>query len=489
MRFRIVLRFTGISVLMVATLMLVSAIVALIAGVDSSFVPLLLSAMITGVAGAIPLRYIRPVPRVYGEEGPYIVVFSWLASCLFGMLPYLLYGHEFSFVNSLFESVSGFTTTGASILTDIEALPVGLLFWRSATAWVGGIGIVTIFSMMVPKGQGASKVLSGSEISDIVRRQSTERGKEFVKGVMIVYTSMTVLCCLLLKITGMGWFDALTNAMSACSTCGFCVRNLSIGTYGNLGAEIVLMFFMVLAGISFVEMLRTVRRRSYNRMGLFHSEVFRTYLLVIAVWIVLLTVDLAGHGVYDTIWECLRAASFQACSIVTTTGFATADTNVWPSLSILVICLASVFCGCSGSTSGGIKVDRFVVLADHIVIRVQTILHPRMVKCIRVEGKVLDVSKTNDILSFIFLYMGFLIAGALINLMGGLDLETGVTASVACLGNVGPGFGAVGSMGNYASLPVLIKYNCMFLMLAGRLEIMPLILCLALPGHIRPYGR
>lgn len=485
MRPQIILRFTGISILFVSALMLVSLLISLIHGADASTMPLLISAIVTGLAGFIPLKFIKPVPRIYDEEGVYIVVFSWIASCIFGMLPFLLYGHEFSFTNALFESISGFTTTGASILNDIEALPLGLLFWRTATAWVGGIGIVTIFSMMVPKAWGASKILSGAEISDLVRRQSTKRGKEFVKSVLLVYVSMTMLCCILLRISGLTWFDAMTNAMSACSTCGFCIRNASIGTYNNLGAEIILMFFMTFSGISFVEMYKLTNKNSDNRFEIFKSEVVKVYLIIIALGIALLTADLYIHETYGNIWEGLRYASFQVCSIVTTTGFATTDTTLWPALSIIVITLASVFCGCSGSTSGGVKVDRLVVLIGYIRIRILTMIHPRLVKRIKIEGKVMNETKINAILSFIFLYMGSLIAGSVINIMGGLDLTTGITASVACLGNVGPGFGSVGSMGNYADLPDLLKYNSMFLMIAGRLEIMPLLIALALPSQLR----
>lgn len=476
MRLRIVLRYAGVSLLMLSVLMLVSALVSLKDGADSSTLPLFFSAAVTFTTGMFPFIFVRPETQISTTEGYYIVVFSWITACLFGMLPYLCYGGEFTFTNALFESVSGFTTTGASILNDIESLPTALKFWRTATAWVGGIGLVTIFSLMVPKGHDGRSVLSGAEISDIARSQSQRRGKSFIMGMLMVYVCMTLLCCLAFKLTGMRWLDAVTNAMSTCSTCGFCVMNSSIAAYDSLAVEIITMVFMTAAGISFIAIYTSLQRKNGARHH--GSEVFKAYLSFLAIGVILMTFDLKARGVYDSIPGALRAACFQLCSITTTTGFATADTTTWPAFSVVLLCLASIVCGCSGSTSGGMKTDRIVIITKQVWSNLRMLVNPKVVTRPKMDGVLIREDRAKDAMSFVLIYMAFLLIGAVVNTIGGLDLTTGVTAAIACLGNVGPGFGSVGSFGNYADFPEALKYGSMLLMIAGRLEITPLLFVL-----------
>lgn len=472
MKFQLVLRYVGIALITVSMLMAVSGLVALHSD-DGSVLALFLSAYITFTVGTFPMIFTKQSREINTREAYFIVAFSWLAVCIFGMLPYILYGKPFTFTDALFESVSGFTTTGASILCDIESLPRGLLFWRAGTAWIGGFGIVTIFSLIIPKGYDIRSVLSSAEMSTIARSQTSRKGKSFILGMLAIYLLMTALCSLSLRLTHMTWFDAVTNAMCTCSTCGFCVRNNSIAFYDSPAVEYILSFFMVSAAISFVAIFSAFHKKSFVKF--FKSEVLRWFLIVIGVATLLIVFDLLRANNYENFGDIFRTSLFQVCSIITTTGYATTDTSTWPALSVIVICIASIICGCSGSTSGGIKLDRAVILGKDLARNTRILLNPLRVMPVKVDGRLVGMPIITETKSYVLMYLIILLAAAFVNTLAGLDFGTGVSASIACLGNVGPGFGAVGSMGNYHDLPVLLKYTSMLLMIAGRLEIIPLV--------------
>ena len=473
MNWRVIIWFIGVSLLLVAALMAVSAVIAFYTPGDESWASLLYSAFLTGTVGIYPLIFVRRKHhRLTFREGNSIVVGAWVLACLFGMLPFLFYGGEFTPINALFESISGFTTTGASILNDIEALPRGIQFWRISTAWMGGVGIVTLFSMMTV---GADKsALSCAEISRLAREPfAEERSGCFANRMLITYIVLTLLSFFALRLTGMGWFDAATNAMSACSTCGFCIRNTSIAFYANPAAEIVLTFVMLAAGVHFgILFLAFLKGRP---KAIWKSETIKVFLFLIGLAIVTVTADLMVKGGYSSFWAALRDASFQVSSIATTTGFATQDTTLWPPLSMVVLIICSLICGCSGSTSGGIKIDRAILAAKGIHRKVGLTVSPNRVQAIRVSGRVRPEDQVNDAFSYIFCYLLIVVVFAGVNIASGLDFVTGLTASVACIGNVGPGFGTVGSMSKYADFPVRLKGTGMVEMLIGRLEIFPIL--------------
>ena len=473
MNWKIITWYVGVSLLLVSALMVVSGIIACYTPEDESRVPLLMSAFLTGTVGFYPLIFVRKGQhRLNFREGNCIVVGAWLFACLFGMLPYLFYGREFTLVNALFESVSGFTTTGASILNDIEALPRGLQFWRISTAWVGGVGIVTLFSMLTVRADKST--LSGAEISTVARESfAGERNDNFANRMLCTYIVLTMASLLALKLTGLDWFDAVTNAMSACSTCGFCPRNTSIAAYANPAAEMVLTVTMLAAGVHF-GLLFLAFLRGKPRF-LWKSETIKVFLSLVGIAIVIVTADLMTKGGYSSFGVALRDASFQVASISTTTGFATQDTTLWPPLSMATLILCSLICGCSGSTSGGIKVDRAILAAKGIHRKVGLTISPNSIQNVRVDGRVRSESQVNDAFSYIFCYLFLMVFFAAVNIAFGLDFITGVTASIACIGNVGPGFGEVGSMSNYADFSAFLKVSGMAEMLIGRLEIFPLL--------------
>ena len=473
MNWKIITWFIGVSLLLVAALMAVSGLVACFTPGDESRFPLLLSAYLTGNLGAFPLLFVKKGDhKLTFREGNSIVVLAWLLACLLGMLPFLFYGREFTPINALFESISGFTTTGASILNDIEGLPRGLQFWRISTAWVGGVGIVTLFSMMTA---GADKsTLSGAEISSMARDSfAVNKTSSFANHMLVTYIVLTAVTIGALMLTGMDWFDAVTNAMSACSTCGFCTRNTSIAFYANPAAEVVLTFAMLAAGVHFgILFLAFLRGRPFY---IWRSETIKVFLSLVAIAIVIVTADLLLSGQYTSLGTALRDASFQVASISTTTGFATQDTNTWPPLSMAVLLICSLICGCSGSTSGGIKIDRAILAAKGVHRKVIQSVSPNAVHIIRVDGRVRSDEQLNDAYSYIFCYLLIVVLFGAVNIAFGMDFTSGVTASVACIGNVGPGFGDVGSMNNYAALPSILKATGMAEMLIGRLEIFPVL--------------
>lgn len=473
MNWNIISWFIGVALILVAILMAVSGAVACFTPGDESRIPLLMSALLTCIAGFFPHIFVRKGNhKLTFKEGNTIVVGAWVMACLFGMLPFLFYGREFTPINAIFESVSGFTTTGASILNDVEALPRGLQFWRISTAWVGGVGIVTLFSMITA---GTDKsTLSAAEISNVARESfNSGRKSSFANRMLGTYLALTLVTVTSLKLTGMGWFDAATNAMSACSTCGFCIRNASIAYYANPAAELVLSVAMLAAGIHFGILFMAFLKGHASYF--WKSETIRIFLSLVGIAIIIVTADLMINGHYNSFGTALRDAVFQVSSISTTTGFATKDTAVWPPLSMAVLIMCSLVCGCSGSTSGGIKIDRAMLAAKGIYRKVSLALESNAIRSVRVDGRPRPYEQVSDAYGYIFCYLFLVVFFAAVNLAFGLDFTTGVTASIACIGNVGPGFGDVGSMSNYASLPTALKFSGMLEMLIGRLEIFPIL--------------
>lgn len=482
MRITTILRYCGISLAGVALLMLVSAGVALHEKSEAAMLPLFYSGLITAIVGLFPLIFVPKEKSVGRREGFFIVTFSWILACLFGAIPYLMYGGEFTPVNAFFESVSGFTTTGASILNDIEALPNGLLFWRIASAWIGGIGIVALVSIVIPAKDDLQSVLASAESSDLARGYYGGRKRRFVHMMLTIYIGITLASALALKVCGMRWFDAVTHAMSACSTCGFSTRNASIAAFDSPAIESVLIVAMLLGGTNFTLLQSTFLPGQKGRT-IFHSEIFKIFLAGVLAASALTAANLLMSGQCHSLFKAVRLAVFQIASITTTTGFATADTDTWPALSITVICLCSVICGCTGSTSGGIKVDRALLAAKGMREKVRSLSHPSNIRFIRIDSHVRKMGEVEDACVFILFYLSLAAAGGFINAMGGMDLRSGLSASIACIGNVGPGFGSVGSMGNYADMPVALKVSSMLLMLLGRLEIYPFFLIFGRFGH------
>ena len=456
----------------IAAFMLASAAVSMLNGYDSAYYPLLLSSFMTALLGTFPLFFVERVEEIKTKEGYAIVVGSWLVACIVGMFPYLIWGGEFTIINAWFESVSGFTTTGASILNDIEFLPRGLLFWRASSAWIGGIGVV-MFALVILPSMGKSRhMLTSVEMSSIAKDNFHYRSKVIFRLLTTIYFGLTLITTVALKYAGMTWFDAVTHAMSSCSTCGLSTKNASVAFWDSPLIEGIMMAAMTLSAIHFGILYATLTGRKNN---IFRSEVVRTYIGMMVVIALIIAFSLVAEEVYPSFGEAMRHASFQVVSITTTSGFATADTNTWPAIAIVLLVVCSVICGCAGSTSGGMKVDRVLIAAKVVRNRMKIQLHPNAIIRTKVDGIVQEDSTISLVMTFIVTYIILVLIGTVVYTLFGCDILTGFTASIACISNVGPGFGQVGSMSNFSELPALLKLMSTMLMLIGRLEIFGLI--------------
>lgn len=452
--------------------MLLSAGISYANNIDSGFTPLLLSFLFTAVLGAFPLIFVERTNRLSSKESYAIVIGGWLTSCIVGTFPYLMWGGEFSPINAWFESVSGFTTTGASILNNVEALPKGLLFWRSSTHWIGGIGVV-MFALVIMPMMGRSRLsVSNLEISQMARDNYRYRSSKIVSILLCVYVGMTMANAIALKIAGMGWFDAINHALATISTGGFSTRNASIGAFNSVGIEMITIFFMFAASVHFGLIYSTL---AGHRNNLFRNECFKFYLKLLVLLVIVLSISLWANNTYGSLLGALRYGLFQAVSLVTTTGFATADTNIWPALAICILIYLSIQGGMAGSTAGGLKSDRILMAGKLIKVQLRQQQHPGAIIRIKSSGVVQDASVVNFAVLYIVIYCSIVLGGTLINAACGLDTMTSFTASVASMGNIGPGFGEVGSMSNFSALPFVVKAVSTLQMLLGRLEIFGLL--------------
>ena len=472
MRFDVILRYVGVVMLFIAAFMLLSAGISYYHNMDSAFYPLLLSALLTTLLGAFPLIFVERQEQLTTKEGFCIVVGAWLLACVVGMFPYLIWGGEFSLVNAWFESVSAFTTTGATILNDIQGLPRGMQFWRMASTWIGGIGVV-MFVLVVLPSMGRNKMtLTNVELSTLAKDHYMYRTQTIVRILLGVYLGLTVVSTISLKLAGMNWFDSLCHAMSISATCGFSTKNASIAYFNSPTIEWVTTVLMMVAGLHFGLIFATLAGKRNN---LFRSEVTRWYVGMLLVCGFLIAVSIYAADVYPTFSTAFRSAMFQFTSLVSTTGFATADTNQWTSFAIILLIFGSLVCACAGSTSGGIKVNRLVMALKMVRIRLNQQQHPNAVFCVRLDGAVQDTPVLHSVAVFIVTYMLLVLVGTIFGTMLNLDLTTSLSASIASMGNVGPGFGMVGSMDNFAAVPTAFKLSNTMLMLFGRLEIFGLI--------------
>ena len=469
------LRYAGFSLIGISLLMYLAAFIAFRNDSDSSFFPLIFSAIVATICGFFAIISTQPQENMSIEEGYRIVTGCWISACVFGAIPYLMFGGEFTVVNAFFESVSGFTTTGASILNNIEALPMGLQFWRIASAWIGGIGIVTLVSLVISAQHDRHSVLASAELSDLAKSYYGGRKKHFVYRMLVVYLIITSVSAIALRLTKMSWFDATTLSMSACSTCGFCTKNLSVGFYNSWVVEAILIVAMLLGATNFSLMFSTVWPDKHTRKNLFNTQVIRWFLVLVAIAILIVTANLYFSDYCTSFPKALRLAAFQICSLSTTTGFATADTNLWPSGSIGVLILCSLVCGCSGSTSGGIKMDRFVIVIKSLKGMVRSLIGAYNVPNVKIDGQTKTEENFISTLTFMGTYILIIAFGTIIFAVN-MDFMTSLSASIACMGSVGPGFGEVGSMGNYAGLLGFQKVAAMIIMLLGRVEIFPMLI-------------
>ena len=458
MNLGLVIRYVGFVMLLNAAFMLISAIISLFNGFDTGFYPLLLSFLITAIVGAFPLIFVPNDTNLSNKESYVIVIMAWVMSCLLGMLPYLIWGGEFNFTNAWFESTSGFTTTGSTILNDVEALPKGLLFWRAATHWIGGVGVV-LFAIVILPSMGRMKMsLTSAEMSMMAKDNFRYTTKKILQIIIVVYVGLTLCETIALMVVGMDWFDALTNSFSTVATGGFSTKNLSIMYYDSVVIEMVITFFMIVSGFHMGLVYATLRGKHNN---LFRSEVARFYLLSLAVSTILVSGSLLMNHNYTSFGEALRYGLFQVVSYTTTTGFASTDNAFWPPLAVIVL----IYC-----TIQGVKADRILLVFKAIKARMLKLQHPNAVIRIKQNGVTQDDGVVNAAILLVMIYLLSALAGTILMTAMNIDLLTSFSATISSLSNVGVGFGQVSNMSNFGDLPDAAKWLQSILMLFGRLE-------------------
>lgn len=435
-------------------------------------------AAIGGVAGGLLILLFRPIKELNLRDGFAVVVACWLGTALLGTLPYLLSGQVPSFIDALFESMSGFTTTGSTILTDIEALAPSLLYWRAATQWLGGMGIIVLSLAILPLLGVGGMQLFQAEMTGPTNDRLTPRIQDTARILWNVYLWLTVLLIVLLMVGGLNFFDAITHAFSTISTAGFSPYNASIAHFNSFYIEMVIIVFMFIGGINFAMHHHVLRGKLFTY---WQSEEFRLYLGLSIGAIVLITALNLHAAAYETIGAALRIASFQVVAILTTTGFTVTDFTLWPSASQLLLVGLMLIGAMAGSTSGSIKIVRFLLFFKHVRLQLRSLIHPQTVGVIKLDGTMVPREVMTAVLGFFALYfMIFLVATLVVTALG-VDMITGTTAVIATLNNIGPGLHLVGPTHGFADLPDLAKLVLSFCMLAGRLELYTLIVLLT-PG-------
>jgi len=470
MRFAVIIRFVGIIILINSILLLVSGIISLFNN-ENSTIPLLFTAFVTIALGIFPVILAPKQDNISLFEGMSIVVGGWMVTGIIGALPYFMWGGEFTFINAIFESISGYTTTGASILNDIEVLPKGLLFWRASTHLIGGVGVILFALVIIPLASTSKMLLFNFEISNMAKENLKYRTKYAIQIILFVYLMLGITESVLLWAGGMSLFDSVCHSFATISTGGFSTKNASVAFYDNFYIESVIIVFMFLSGIHFGLLFETFRFKSNN---IFNAPVVKYYFYSVFLAFIFIAVKLVVSSDYS--WgDALRVSAFQSVSIGTSTGFATDNTNVWPFFTQIIIIFLSLQCACAGSTTSGIKCDRMLVMFKSIRQQIKIMQHPSSVSVVKIKNTVISQDIISRIGVFVFLFLIILVISTFILTLFNLDIMTSFSASLACLSNVGPGFGMVGSVSNYSALPDAVKIVLSIVMLLGRLEIFGLI--------------
>lgn len=472
MNYRMLGYLIGIIMLIEAALLLIPTLVSLIYGEALS--PFLITVGVL-VLLALPLTVKKPKnTRIYAKEGFVCAALAWIVMSLFGALPFVIGGSIPSYVDALFETVSGFTTTGASILAEVESLPKGILFWRSFTHFIGGMGVLVFMLAILPSDNGRAMHLLRAEVPGPTKDKLVPKMRQSALILYGIYMALTAVMVLALLCTGMPLYDSIVNAFGTAGTGGFSVKNASIAAYNNPAAEWIIAIFLLIFGVNFNLYFLLLLRR-WKRV--IKNEELRVYLLLCALITALIAWN--TYTVFDGAGDAIRAAFFQVTSIISTAGFSTVNFALWPAFSKALIVLLMLLGACAGSTAGGLKLSRVTILVKNVFREIRHMLHPRSVNVVRMEGAVVPESTLRSATNYLSVYFVFLVVSSLLISLDGFDFETNLTAALTCLNNVGPGLGAVGPSGNFAGYSYLSKLWLAFTMLVGRLEFMPMLVLLS----------
>ena len=470
MNLKVISRNVGIALLVSSLFMLLAVFVSLADGGDSALAPLLISFSLTFTVGVFPFIFVRNTERISLKDGYMIIFLSWFLSFIFGMLPYALWGGPFSLVNAWFESVSGFTTTGSTILEDVESLPRSLLFWRASTHFIGGLGVVVFLLLIIPNSSPVRLRLTNMELSSLSREDYRSRANKTVFIFAWVFLGICALAFVSYLLAGMGPFDAICHAFSVCATGGFSTRNMSIGHFQSDLISILTIIFMFLASVHFGLIFMTLATRSLRPLN---NPVLKFFTGMVIVSSVLSGFSLKLHGIDDTWGKAFIDATFHVLSYVSTSGLAISDNSNWPMLPCFILFVLSFICGCAGSTTCGLKSDRVIVLIKAIRMQIVKTLYPSSIFEIKFGNRVLRDEDVYPHVLYIALF--FLLVGlsSILCILFGDPHQHALLGSVASLTNVGPSLGSIGSFGNYNAEPDALKIIFTFDMFLGRVEIYP----------------
>lgn len=470
MNHRMIVNTIGKMVLLEAGLLLLPLATALVYG-ESCAVDFLITVGISAAVGLLLVRTVRPRSSViYAREGFVICAVTWLVFSAIGALPFVLSGEIPNYIDAIFETVSGFTTTGASILTDVESMSHGMLLWRSFTHWVGGMGILVFIVAVLPSTSDRTIHILRAEMPGPTMGKIVPRLRDTAKILYLIYLGMTVVEVILLLAGGMSFFDSLLHTFGTAGTGGFGIKADSIGSYSPY-CQWVITIFMALFGINFnlyyLLLVGNVRQ-------VLKSTELRWYLTIMLGSTAIITANI--FSMYSGISESLRAAAFQVSSIMTTTGYSTVNFDLWPELSKAILLMLMFIGACAGSTAGGIKVSRIVMMFKIIKRELRRLLHPRSVSTIKFEGKTVDEQTLSSVSNYFLIYIICFVVQLLLVSLDNFDFLTNFTAVASCFNNIGPGLGTVGPLGSFAGYSLFSKAVLSFGMLFGRLEILPMVL-------------
>lgn len=440
----------------------------------------LLSTLIALVVGGSAVLFCRPKNKViYAKEGFVIVAFAWVIMSLIGALPFVISKEIPSYFDAFFETVSGFTTTGASILSDVEALSHGTLFWRSFTHWIGGMGVLVFVMAIMPGVSDRTIHIMRAEMPGPVVGKLVPRVRDTAKILYLIYIALTAIETLMLLFGGMTFFESITHAMGTAGTGGFGIKADSLGSYSPY-IQWVITAFMLVFGVNFNLYYLILVKRARQA---FRSEEFWVYIGIVAASAGVICANV--YSMFDSFGESIRHSFFQVASIISTTGFSTVDFDLWPTLSKTILLIIMFIGACAGSTAGGFKISRVVMLFKLIRREVKLLIHPRTVESVSFEEKKVDEKTLSSVGNYLAIYVGCFIVTFLLVSFEKFDLITNFSAVTACFNNIGPGFGAVGPSCSFAAYSDFSKVVLSAAMLFGRLEIFPMIIAFSPKTWIR----
>ncbi|MCI5727779.1 MAG: TrkH family potassium uptake protein [Clostridium sp.] len=471
MNFRMVLKIIGTVIKYEAILLLLPLFVALYYKQSDAYA-FLITALITFPIGLLLSKIKINKKEMYAKEGFLIVGISWIIISFVGGLPFVISGAIPSIIDSFFETVSGFTTTGATILTEIESLPKGILFWRSLTHWIGGMGFLIFILALIPSLGSNTIHLLKAESAGPSPSKIVPKMKETAKILYLIYFALTILETVLLMFAGLSFYDAIIHALGTAGTGGFSNKNASVAAFNNPAAEWIITIFMLLFGVNFALYFYVIKGKIKEALM---GEELRFYILTVISATVLITINILDINSWN-IGESIRQSAFQVSSIMTTTGYATTDFNLWPTFSKIILLVLMFFGGMAGSTAGGVKNIRILILAKTVRREINKILHPKRVKCVKIDGRVVSEEVTSSIALYIVAYAMITLVAMLIVSIDGFDFTTTTTSVLTTMNNVGPGFEMVGPVGNFSAFSGLSKIVLSLCMLIGRLEIYPILI-------------